>query len=70
MTPTIRAGAPPDKRHVEPDLTIVRLAEHPCPDCGSVERWSHMKTLTSPEHNPEIWVSCDCGSGELRILVE
>ena len=51
-------------------IVPVNLSFHPCPACGSTDRWEGMDAEVSSDHNPVITVWCDCGLGELRIIVE
>ncbi len=48
----------------------VDLSREPCPACGRTDRWERMHAEEDPGHNPVIVVWCDCGRGELRIVVE
>ncbi len=48
----------------------VDLSAIPCPSCSRADRWDAMDTMTNPHNNPELIVFCDCGAGQLRIVVE
>lgn len=51
-------------------IVPVNLSLHPCPACGSTERWEGMHAEISSTNNPALIVWCDCGMGELRIVIE
>lgn len=63
MTRTERPGAATAR-------VTINLREHPCPACGSTERWEGMHAEEYPSNNPTLVVWCDCGQGELRIVIE
>jgi len=48
----------------------VVLSAQECPACGSTERWDAIHVEEDPGYNPAIIVQCDCGRGELKIIVE
>lgn len=49
---------------------VIDLSTVTCPACGRSDRWEAM-TGDHPEgNNPQISVWCDCGVGELLIVVE
>ncbi len=52
------------------DTTVIRLDEHACPACGRSDRWESVVPAEDPLHNAGVTVFCDCGLGELRIVVE
>lgn len=49
---------------------LVDPSEHTCPACGRSDRWEGVEVEEDPGHNPAIIVWCDCGLGELKIIVE
>ena len=54
-----------------PPFTVkVDLRDYPCPACGRSDRWTHIVTEERIANNPALLVSCDCGAGELKIIVE
>ncbi len=48
----------------------VDLSQQACPSCGRTDRWEGMHTEEEPGQNPSLIVWCDCGLGELKIVVE
>jgi hypothetical protein len=48
----------------------VDLSLHPCPACGRSDRWEGMHAEESAHNNPTLIVWCDCGQGELQIIIE
>ena len=50
--------------------SVVDLTQIPCPACGQTDRWDGMETRHAEANNPELIVWCDCGRGELNIVVE
>jgi hypothetical protein len=53
-----------------PLIVKIDLSEHECPACRSSGRWNIITSAEPPSNNPELRVLCDCGAGELRIIVE
>ena len=49
--------------------TLVDLSQHVCLACGNTARWEGMHVEEDPGHNPALVVWCDCGRGELKIVV-
>lgn len=61
---------PNDTIHRKAAIVPIDLSLHPCPVCGSTERWDGMSAEERPHNNPRLIVQCDCGRGELRIVIE
>ena len=57
-----------DKKTTTPH--VVDVSKIPCPHCGRSDRWDGVVSVDSPDHNAELLVMCDCGLGELKIVVE
>lgn len=49
---------------------VIDISQIPCPACGRSDRWDAMVTREPAANNPELIVCCDCGIGELVIVVE
>ena len=53
------------------EFVKVRIDEYRCPACGRNDRWEQIVADDSdPDHNATIRVACDCGQGELQIVLE
>lgn len=47
----------------------ITLKQYPCPTCGSMHRWDKAVVRHGDTNNPELIVLCDCGRGELRVIL-
>lgn len=49
---------------------VVDLSGVPCPACGRSDHWDSMVHVESNDNNQELHVGCDCGMGEVVVVVE
>lgn len=49
---------------------VVDLSYVSCPACGSADRWDRIEAAEPEANNPELRAFCDCGSGEVVVVIE
>lgn len=68
MSDTTTHTTPPS-----PHISVVHkidLSHVACPACGRSDRWDGIFTKETEHNNPELVVFCDCGRGEIVVVIE
>ena len=50
-------------------MVTVDLSQERCPACGRSDRWDNNFAQEEPGQNAALVVWCDCGQGELKIVI-
>ena len=58
------------KTEVKTARYVIDLSMVTCPACHRSDRWELIESRDSGVNNPELRVSCDCGQGELLVVIE